>query len=374
MTTFRLDTSAGPGTHVFIVGVGNYPHLKGGDGTESPDHRGLGQLTSPPLSAMKMVEWCDKTLNNPQAPLKSIEVLISQPGQASYTDTTGTTTQINAATWDHFESAAMSWFNRANTDKDNVAVFYFCGHGIGDGINTHLLMADTGRSPVFQRQALHLPGFRIAMGECRALKQIFFVDTCRTVDPATILNPYITGQPGLSGTVTKVFNGANPVLYAARMGEQAFGDKHQVSHFTAALLEGLNRCGVFRPKGTTWAVQPQELQKAVAALLDDFSGKPQCPADGLSGLGFQLHVLQKHPEVVVHVTLDNPTANDAAAITCTAAGTVVTRSNSDHPWRTFLPAGPCAVQASFSPPSPYTSAPVDLYLFPPFQDIELEVQ
>jgi len=375
MTTFRLDSSPGPGTHVCVVGVGTYPHLKGGEGPVNPLHRDLGQITSPPQSAMAMLEWTDKTLNNPQAPLKSIEVLISQPEPALYTDANGLSQQIATATWDNLEAALAAWFGRANSHPDNVAMFYFCGHGLGDGVNTHLLMGDAGVSHDLLRHALHVGAFRIAMGACVAQKQIYFIDACRTVDLATVFNPHSPVQSGLPpGNVMAIFNGWNPVLHSARQGELAFGAPGEVSDFTKALLEGLTRCAVFQPYGHYWAVSPQELQKAIAALMDDFSGKPQCPADGLVGVGFQLHVLPGVPDVVVHVSLNKQHANDDAEISYTATGRTIVRPDRSHPWRTFAPYGQCSVQATFAPPSLFTAAPIQTFLVPPFQNIMLEVQ
>ncbi len=375
MTTFRLDDTAGPGTHVFVVGVGAYSHLKGSTGSTNPQHRGLGQLTSPPVSAMAMLQWVDTTLNNPGAPLKSIEVLISQPNPSTYTDAHGLTKQIDAATWGNFEAAAQSWRNRADSDPQNVAMFYFCGHGIGDGVDTHLLMGDAGSSHDLLRHALHVNAFRLAMGSCAAQKQIYFIDACRTLDLATVLNPYAPAQSGLPpGNVMQVFNGANPVLHSARKGEPAFGDPNDVSDFTKALLEGMTRCAVFQPSGQYWAVSPQELQKAIAALMDDFSGKPHCQADGISGVGFQLHRIAGVPDVVVHVSLNNDQANNSAEISYTATGQTVIRPDKTHPWRTFIPYGQCSVQAQFTPPSPFTATPVSTFLVPPFQNIMLEVQ
>lgn len=375
MTAFRLDDTPGPGTHVFLIGVGAYPHLKGGSGRLTARHRDLGQLKSSPVSAMAMLEWVDGSLNNPEAPLKSIEVLISQPDAATYTDAGGMTQQIDPATWDNYEVAAQAWFDRADSHPDNVALFYFCGHGIGDGINTYLLMQDSGASQDFLRQALHVSAFRVAMGACKAQKQLFLVDACRTLDLAIVLNPHSSAQTGLApGDVMQVFDGSNPVLHSARQGELAFGMPGEVSYFTKALLLGVSRCAVFKPYGNHWAVSPQELQKAIAALMDDFSGKPQCPADGIVGVGFQLHVLAGPPEVVVHVTLDNDEANPFAEISYTALGATVIRPDKSHPWRTFVPSGQCSVQASFEPVGGFTAAPVDTYLVPPFQNILLEVQ
>lgn len=374
MTAFRLDDSPGPGTHVFVVGVGKYPHLKDGTGLRTPKPMGMGQLSSPPVSAMKMLEWVDSTLYNPEAPLKSIEVLISDNKAATFTDSAGISAAIGEATFDNFEASALAWFNRLDTDVNNVGVFYFCGHGLGDGINTSLLMSDYGSAPVPNRHALNFPAFRMALGGCKAEKQVFFLDTCRVVNAAALLNPYDMGQPGLVGNVMRVFPGANPVIYAVRMGEQAFGLPGQVSYFTEALLEGLSRFGVFNRKGTTWAVQPQHLQMAMAALLDDFTGRPQCPADGISGTGFQLHVLKQAPEVILRVSLTKSAANPTAQIVCKFNGTDHARPNHDHPWRTFLGVGQCSVEARFPAGSPHSCTPVPLYLYPPHSDVELEVQ
>lgn len=372
MTTIRLDSSEGPGTHAFVIGVGAYPFLDGGS-TPCANTRGLGQLTSPPVSALAMVDWFDRHMRNPDAPLKSLEVLISQSGgAASYTDAAGVTSAIEEANWRNFESAAKRWYSRTDKDANNVAVFYFCGHGSGDGINTALLMSDTGGSPTFLRQALHLPGFRMAVSASKAQKQIFYIDACRTVDLASLLHRHDIASPGLQSDVVQVFSGSNPVLYSARQGEPAFGTPGQISDFTAALLDGLNRFGVFRQRGRFWAVQPQELQKAIAALMDDFSGRQQCQADGISGVGFTLHVLTS-PEVIMHVTVDNPAARNSANITCLVDSTISARVSTAHPWRTFMPTGQCQVVASFTPPSPHARVSLTLPIFPPFQDVELEV-
>lgn len=374
MTTFRLNDAAGPGTHVFIIGVGDYPHLKDGSKVAAADHRGMGQITSPPVSALELLKWVDTTLNNPDAPLRSIEVLISQVGQAEYTDTNGLHSQIDRPTWDNYEDAVAVWHQRANSHPENVAIFYFCGHGLGDGVNTHLLMEDAGRSAQLLRHALRIGDLRLAMRGCAALKQIYLVDACRTVDLATVLDPSQIGLSGLPNiNLLKPFKGESPVLFAAQVGEQAFGAPGQVSVFTQALLHGLNRSGVYQPNGRHWAVSPQQLQRAIAALIDDFSGASHCPADGISGIGFQLHVLTQAPEVIVHVSLTNNAANDSAQLSCTTPSNRIVRPDLAHPWRTFVPHGPCSVEATFGAAAPYTVAPVHVHIFPPFQNITLEV-
>jgi hypothetical protein len=46
-----------PGTHVLIIGIGDYPRLIGG-AEASPDiAESMGQLTAPPLSARHLARW-----------------------------------------------------------------------------------------------------------------------------------------------------------------------------------------------------------------------------------------------------------------------------------------------------------------------------
>ena len=374
MTAFRLQETEGPGTHVFIIGVGNYPYLKDGSGRTSPDHREMGQLTSPPVSAMAMLRWVDTRLYNPDAPLKSIEVLISQVDQPDYTDADGLTQQIDPVTWGNYEASVKAWKARASSDPKNVAIFYFCGHGLGNGVNTYLLTEDAGSSANLLRDALQVNALRLSMRDCSALKQLYLIDACRTLDLAVVLDPNDISQSGLPRpTVLTVFKGTNPVLYAAQMDKQAYGTPGEVSIFTAALLEGLNRCAVFRVNNERWAVGPLQLQQAIAAIMDDSTDGPACPADGLSGTGFPIHVLTTRPEVLIHVRLDNENVHHSAEISYTSADLRMIRPDLSHPWRTFVPHGQCSVGALFQPETKLTSKPQDIFLVPPFLDITLEV-
>jgi hypothetical protein len=94
MTTVFLSNRLGKrdsaGTHVCIIGVGEYPCLVGGDPARLMDKpMGLGQLSSPPLSAVGLANWftgrhgsgseVDERVgfNNPNAPLASVEMVMS---------------------------------------------------------------------------------------------------------------------------------------------------------------------------------------------------------------------------------------------------------------------------------------------------------
>lgn len=373
MTTFRLDTSEGPGTHVFIVGVGKYDHLLDGVGLVTPRHGNMGQLTSPQRSAMAVLEWFDKTMNNPGAPLKSIEVLLSDVNVATYAED-DQPKPIDQAYYDQFEACAKAWFDRANSDPRNVAIFYFCGHGLADGINTQLLLSDYGKSLTPLRHAINFSGLRMAMHACRAASQIFFVDACRVVDSATLIDPDNLGSSGLGPVnLTKMFRGSNPVLFAARIGNQAFGDPDQVSDFTQALLAGLTKYGARRNKHQDWAISPHHLQLAVAALMDDFSGDSHCQTDGISGLGFDLHILNTPPDVIVHVSVTPSEKHVGAVLRATHDTVVRERDGGKHPWRTILPMGNARITADFPHAADAPQVFRDVTLMSPMQEVELGV-
>lgn len=376
MTTFRLDTSNGPGTHVFVVGVGGYDYLL--DGSEDPieDNGGMGQLTSCPISAMAMLKWFDTEMSNLRVPLKSIEVLVSSSaGDLEYKDSTGNQSAIKRATYDNFEDSAQLWFDRANSNPDNNAVFYFCGHGLDDGVNSQLLLSDYGKSSNPLRHAVSFNAFRMAMNGCAAMNQIFFVDACRVRNSKLLIEPNKNINCGIrKANVTKMFRGSNPAFFSARIGDQAFGDPNKVSDFTAALLASLTKYGARRNKWSEWAISPSQLQIAIAALMDDFSGAKQCETDGLSGAGFDLHVLSQLPETLLHISVAPSHHHELAQLRACCGDKVQLRENSEHPWRTSLPVGESEVSATFLEETGISKICQNVPLVPPLQQIELAVQ
>src|SRR5262249_32590911 len=116
----------GPKTHAFIVGVGRYRHLLGG-GDERPGIPALAQLTSPPISARGLADCLIGALNNPTAPLGSVELLLSEgAGKPKYLPPTpgATPITIERATSERIRGAFDRWYARCDAHKDNVALFY----------------------------------------------------------------------------------------------------------------------------------------------------------------------------------------------------------------------------------------------------------
>ena len=139
------------GTHLFIVGVGEYPCLLGGDPKQLlEDPMGLKQLSSPPVSAAALASWflgrqgpsgAAVGFHNPNAPLATVEMLLS-PSQ-SYTGPGVAPVPVAAATRANIVQSFKLWKDRVAADPGNIAVFYFCGHGVM-GVNDYLMPSDFG--------------------------------------------------------------------------------------------------------------------------------------------------------------------------------------------------------------------------------------
>src|SRR5437588_2955332 len=79
MTPFVVHEGepGGSGTHVLVIGYGKYPHLLGGDSPyANPD--GMGQLSSPPLSARAVADWFIEEYHDRQKNVASVALLLSE--------------------------------------------------------------------------------------------------------------------------------------------------------------------------------------------------------------------------------------------------------------------------------------------------------
>jgi hypothetical protein len=283
MTTIYTSPEAAsgpeaPGTHVFIVGVGEYPALLGGEPKRLlEDPMGLRQLSSPPISATALANWflarkshspANAGFHNVRAPLATVEMLLS-PSQ-SYMRPDCAPVPVEAATRANIALAFECWKERVAGHSDNIGVFYFCGHGVM-GHNDYLLPSDFG---LVNRgnpwvDAIDITSTARAMRRLISGSLYFFIDACRqaarqALDPgasAGSLEPVKFGKPVCSFT--------RLILWATGEGEAAFGAREKVSRFTEALIEALSGYeGEAVPDGTGWMVTGGLLARAVSKILE----------------------------------------------------------------------------------------------------------
>lgn len=258
MTLFDSETGAsltgrhahgpGPKTHALVIGVSYYHHLPGGQGIPIREPMDLEQLSSPTISAVAFAEWILSELNNLRAPLGSVEVLLSPVADVTLPD--GTRRRSTRATMEEIRRAFDQWYVRCDSDPGNVAIFYFCGHGLMRQ-NLALLAEDFGVRPLAPFEtAIDINSTWEGMARCKAQTQCYFIDCCRQAswamqrqldDPAsTLVNP----QFGIASERDA------PRFMATGPARSAYGMSSSTTLFTNALLECLKRGA--RKEGARW--------------------------------------------------------------------------------------------------------------------------
>lgn len=245
-----------PQTHVLIIGVGEYYHIRNGNAFDPnvPLTAGLRQLTSSIPSAEGFANWLIGNLQNRAAPPGTIEMVLS-PGL--YDNGSGTTQPVDAADFAGIKAAFNTWNQRCDRSERNVAIFYFCGHGLDDNNKMILLPADFGASPnQLGDEMIDFTTTWYGMGECKAKCQLYLLDACREA-PLELVRGKVTAR-ALKQTTKMVFPPRDAhVLNAAPQGQKAHAPNNSVSFFTSALLRCFEKLGARNRNGAVWEVSTE---------------------------------------------------------------------------------------------------------------------
>lgn len=371
MTQILNRGTDGPRTHAFIVGVGQYRHLPGGSApTAKVDNWGLGQLTSPPFSAKAFADWVVGELNNPSAPLSTVEMLLS-PAQAYQSANGEINHRVEAATMANVEAAFMNWRNACHSHADNVALFYFSGHGIASA-HLLLLLEDFAADPLdLFKNALDFDGTHEALARsCQARTQCFFADACRQVTyeaMATVGAGTTFGRADLTAKRAPY----GPRFYATLPTTSAYAERAQTSFYTRALLAALGGLGA-RWRRDRWEVVTDLLQSGIGAAMDHLERDPairdQRPSHGGEDEGgYVLHVPKAAPVVPVTIELGPSRAAAAPSKLKVESEAVPTftkaRQVAVGEWQIPLPAGPYRGEVEF-PQQEYAVTRHRMYVAP----------
>lgn len=202
--TLVLDRAVPPdqhAVHVLIVAVGDYPFLKGGTaGMPYAGLGGAGQLSSPPVSARRVLDWLRHDYTPYEASLATVELLCS--GSQDFIDDAGAPVVPERATLVNLRAAVARWHGRGDASEDDTLLFMFCGHGVASGAVTSLLLEEFGDNPLdpFSTGAVAAEDFMTGMRACKALKQLYLMDACRYI-PVDYFNEFgkSTGVPLVQG-------------------------------------------------------------------------------------------------------------------------------------------------------------------------------
>ncbi|GGT12683.1 caspase family protein [Streptomyces purpureus] len=385
--TVQLDENAEEArTHALVIGVGAYRHLIGGPQEVANPH-GLRQLSSPPVSAREFATWLLTEYNEPNKPLGSLALLLSEAVPGPFRDPrTGREHSVEEATIDNVDAAVREWKARADLRDDDRIVFYFCGHGVSLGNDMSLLASDVfadQESPL--NGALNFTELWRGLIRCRAAEQVFFVDACRAGPDRLIRQAGggfagrvpIAGQERPAGFAPREY----AVYYATLDGEGSHARTGQVSLFTDALLRSLAGSGSENTDDDVWRVSTPALQLAIGRFMKEpqFAGEfagVQVPVSPES-FDFGLHELTGDPVVPVYIGCSPREDNEFAEFVCRGermpelrrALADIDASDPTAEWPLDLPLGEYAVEARFDGRPPRGSR---LGVRPPLRRIGLK--
>lgn len=310
-----------PAVHALIVAVGEYPFLE--DGAQTPpriDTANMGQLVSPPVSALRMAEWLMKDLRPRGAKCASVDVLCS--GKAPFRNSKGKAATPERATLANVRAAVNRWFSLAHSHPDNVALFYFCGHGVTSGAVDSLLLEEFGSDPLdpFTSGAVDASAFSDGMRKCKAVNQLFLFDACRTA-PEAYLRDFgaARGVPLVSAAAHTGLGQINQAcIWASELGLPAYGRINDQSVFTEAFLRSVKGASAERdPLTGDWLVQCSRLAAGMDAYVKRILGQQrQFVTATRMTLGFPLHVLNAPPLVPVQVSCAPPARTPQIELRC----------------------------------------------------------
>jgi len=341
-----------PQTHILIIGVGGYPYLNGGAQAIPQTFDGaqlLGQLSSPPVSAEAFYNMAME-LHNEGAwikPLGSINVLVS-PDPSAGNLFAGQT--LEPATISNIENAYLDWKKLCNSDPENVAIFFFCGHGLDKGEH-YLLAEDFGqRADNPWKGSFAFDMTRRAFFSCKARTQLFFIDACRQLT-SDMLRTDLPANPIEPPSMLARDCAFNLTQKAAAANESAYGKKNEVSFYTKALIGALKGNASNNDIGE-WRIATGTLSYKMNSFLQLEAPGEGYPQRCISTTSDTTDIIRftKPPMVPLKVTCTPDAALPFAELSCLDPNTNQgeRRAPQGDPWETRIKAGLYKIEANFS--------------------------
>jgi hypothetical protein len=256
------EAGDGPRLHALVIGVGHYPHL----GEVKAVARGLpplDNLYSPPVSARKLAQWLvDHRLWLKGMKLGSVDLLVAPVPK------NGVIAKTSPGHMQSIGAAFDTWFERCNENAENVALFYFCGHGLQKDALL-LLPEDFGIQK--NNPWMHAIDFNATyrgMSNCAAQTQYFIIDACRQWSQSFVNDLNARGVPLGRSDIRKQKPRLAPALYGAASGLAALSLKAgTVSRLTQAVIDCLGGKAAVKENGQ-WRVNVDTLGKAAKLLVE----------------------------------------------------------------------------------------------------------
>ncbi|UWZ39526.1 caspase family protein [Dactylosporangium roseum] len=339
--------------------------------------RSVKQLSSPSLSALTITDWAIANQHDDtpyQHPVGSLELVVSalEPVRV---DAGRDAVTVEPATTANVQAAFDRWYDRCDRRVDNIALFYFCGHGLRVGSDDILLLQDfaESRHRIFDNAVDFRETYR-AMAQCSAHIQCYFVDACRDL-PDRLLGKDAARARPLKHALPGSRRRDGPIVYSTVPGHQAWGEPDSPTVFATSVrqaLDGLAAETIERD----WEVRTSNLGKTVSRLMlwnDPTNRGTQVVDSAGMVLDGVVRRLTAAPVVPFRVGCTPRAALEEAHLRLAGNTHAAERPPSAQVWHDSAPAGAYKLSADFSHKR-YVAVPELLHIMPPYRAYDLPVQ
>ncbi len=281
----RAAMAAAPGIHALLIGVSDYANLSAADDPPGDGFLALQKLDFAALSALRLKEKLvalDGAGRLPR-PLKTVRLLVA-PSPAELAANPAIADGGAVPTWAAIRDGLRAWRQDVAQGREEIAVFYFGGHGIRRALEESILLASDFLDPAGSELdcAFRLSNLRNGMAPSAQFPamgrdQFYFVDACRD-KPAAL--------DRLDDTETRKIwnvdlNGIDdrraPLFLSTPAGGVSAGESGGTTYFMEALLWAMDQ-GSYRRETLpgvprkVWPVRATSLKDGLESHPRSFEG------------------------------------------------------------------------------------------------------
>jgi hypothetical protein len=359
-----------PGFHAFIVGVSAYTNLPAPEQPANPASFGMRQLSATALSAYKVYQWLLKCQANLPMPLATCRLLLS-PTPAEFQKEPGLQGLGTSCVLNHFLKDAKEWREDVSAQAENIAFFYFAGHGIQRSKTDQVLLLEDFNDGIggVLRNSVDVHSLRNGMAPSPkrpniGRTQFYFIDACRNL-PFQITDFEKLDATAVFDVELSGFDDRRaPIFHAAIPDGKGFAVPLEQTLFSKVLLECLEGSAAESPETDgeiRWHVSYKSLSEVLhdqlEALSKGFGVEQPSVADGF-GKDAIICYLDSAPEVPTVFEVEPSDASTQTHVRILDDDGMPVRELplplSPHPYSEKLPAGFYQFVVTIEPPtSPY---------------------
>lgn len=337
------------GTYALVIGVSRYPYADGDDATDFGEQSGLENLSSAARSASEFAAWLLKEYRNPEAPLKSLQVLLSPAeDEVIHPEIEALLPAPYSATRAAVRQELIS-FREMCKKPENVGIVYVAGHGVQlSKRGAIVLLEDFAAEGQMDKLegAIDMVGCHAGMnGDEYAAHQFWFVDACRQRPIYARKFESMTGALSFGDEPNGQVHSA-PLFLASSTRESAFAERGGTSLFCRAVLTALRGDGARGPdegSGNEWTVPVSRLVELLHDSVQELAGEHgEEQRVDITGRVNEavIHRFPKEPDVHLQLSMDPEPAAASAKIELLLNGnTPVNPPPSEWPIDQRVPAG-----------------------------------